>query len=133
MVTTLLDTCKDLFVPLDMEICRKKTLGVTCNPVEPQTVVLLILTHTDGSWRDVRGGKNTLSETKRKQKIALSIKCRTVNTYHSVRRGWRVLLACSQAASSKIVPKLDISFLKKKNISYEIFYVEQIAMPFGFF
>lgn len=31
------------------------------------------------------------------------------------------------------MPKLDISFLKKKNISYEIFYVEQIAMPFGFF
>lgn len=25
----------DLFVPLDMEICRKKTLGVTCNLVEP--------------------------------------------------------------------------------------------------
>lgn len=74
-----------------------------------------------------------MSETKRKQKIALSIKCRTVNTYHSVRRGWLVLLACSQAASSKIVPKLDISFFKKKNISYEIFYVEQIAMPFGFF
>lgn len=31
------------------------------------------------------------------------------------------------------MPKLDISFFKKKNISYEIFYVEQIAMPFGFF
>lgn len=25
----------DLFVPLDMEICRKKTLSVTCNPFEP--------------------------------------------------------------------------------------------------
>lgn len=24
-------------------------------------------------------------------------------------------------------------FFKKKNISYEIFYVEQIAMPLGFF
>lgn len=31
------------------------------------------------------------------------------------------------------MPKLNISFLKKKNISYEIFYVEQIAMPFVFF
>lgn len=25
----------DLFVPLDREICRKKTLGVTCNLLEP--------------------------------------------------------------------------------------------------
>lgn len=25
----------DLFVPLDTEICRKKTLGVTCNLLVP--------------------------------------------------------------------------------------------------
>ena len=64
----------------------------------------------DGSWRDVRGGNETLCLKRKqtKQKIALSIKRGTVNTYHSVRRGWRVLLACSQAASSKIVPKLNI-------------------------
>lgn len=35
--------------------------------------------------------------------------------------------------AAKLCLSLIFLFFLKKNISYEIFYVEQIAMPFGFF